>query len=183
MIARLPLTMARICEIEARIRGVSRDAAPARRPSFAQALGAARAEAVRHAAPARAEGGFDALILEAARRNGISADLVHAVIRAESDYDPHCRSHAGAMGLMQLMPGTARALGVTDPWDAAQNVQGGARYLREQLDRFGDISLALAAYNAGPGAVQRHGGIPPYAETQAYVRRVQRYLQERVSGQ
>jgi len=124
---------------------------------------------------------YHAIIREAAEATGVSADLLHAVIRAESDYDPACRSHAGAMGLMQLMPGTARSLGVGDPWDPAQNVLGGARYLREQLDRFGDVSLALAAYNAGPGAVGRYGGVPPYAETQRYVERVQQYLQERVS--
>jgi soluble lytic murein transglycosylase-like protein len=128
-------------------------------------------------------GRFDPIIRRAAEDTGLSEDLIHAVIRAESDYDPTCRSSAGAMGLMQLMPGTARGLGVTNAWDPAQNVAGGARYLREQLDTFGDLSLALAAYNAGPGAVRRYDGVPPYDETQTYVRRVQRYLQERMTGQ
>jgi len=188
VLSQLPITMARIAEIEARLDGVAAPAARAARSvrmapgSFAQALDAACAPTTATSAPGGANGKFDAIIEQAAEANGVSADLIHAVVRAESDYDPTCRSHAGAMGLMQLMPGTARGLGVTDPWDPAQNVRGGARYLREQLDRFGDTTLALAAYNAGPGAVQRHGGVPPYDETQTYVRRVQRYLQERVSG-
>jgi soluble lytic murein transglycosylase-like protein len=103
--------------------------------------------------------------------------LVAAVARAESGFNPAAVSPAGAQGLMQLMPSTARGLGVTDPFDPAQNLDGGARYLRAQLDRFGDPALALAAYNAGPGAVSRAGGIPPYAETQTYVQRVLGYYQ------
>ncbi len=184
------MTMARIAEIEARLEGVAaRSASTARSGggvpgSFAQALDAAHAAPPTTTAttPGAAGGRFDAIIQQAADATGVSADLLHAVVRAESDYDPNCRSHAGAMGLMQLMPGTARGLGVTDPWDPAQNVSGGARYLREQLDRFGDVTLALAAYNAGPGAVQRYGGVPPYDETQTYVQRVRAYLQERVAG-
>ena len=92
------------------------------------------------------------------------------VARTVSGFDPTAGSPAGARGLCQLMPGTARALGVTDVTDPAQSLEGGAKYLRQQLDRFGgDYTKALAAYNAGPGAVQRHGGVPPYAETQHYV--------------
>ena len=186
MLSRLPVTMARIAEIEARLGAVHAagpQQAPPRTGGFAQALDAARRPSSATASgTGRGPAAFDAIIRDAAQATGVSADLLHAVIRAESDYDPTCRSHAGAMGLMQLMPGTARSLGVGDPWDPAQNVLGGARYLREQLDRFGDVSLALAAYNAGPGAVGRYGGVPPYAETQRYVQRVQQYFQERVSA-
>lgn len=115
------------------------------------------------------------LIRQAAQESGVDAALVAAVARAESGFNPSAVSPAGAQGLMQLMPGTARGLGVADPFDAAQSARGGAKYLRTQLDRFGDPALALAAYNAGPGAVTRAGGIPPYAETQAYVQRVMGY--------
>ena len=90
---------------------------------------------------------------------------------AESNWDPVIVSHRGAIGLAQLMPGTAEELGV-DPWDAYDNLDGGARYLRQQYDRFGTWELALAAYNAGPGAVAKYGGIPPYKETQEYVQKV-----------
>lgn len=156
------------------------DASAAQRASstdFAQVLGQARAATA--AAPSPTEGRFGALIARAAARYGVDEDLVHAVVQAESDYDPTCRSHCGATGLMQLMPGTARALGVSDATDPTQNIDGGVRYLRQQLDRFKDVDLALAAYNAGPGAVQRHGGVPPYRETQAYVKRVMQTLWQR----
>jgi soluble lytic murein transglycosylase-like protein len=115
----------------------------------------------------------------AAQQYGISRDLVDAVAWQESRYNPRARSSAGAIGVMQLMPGTARNLGVTNPHDVRQNVAGGAAYLREQLDRFGNnIPLALAAYNAGPGAVRKYGGIPPYRETQNYVRKIMQRLSE-----
>jgi len=126
-----------------------------------------------------AGGKYDAIITAAAADHGLDADLVHAVVRAESDYNPWCKSRAGAQGLMQLMPGTAAALGVSDPWDPEQNIQGGTRYLAAQLARFGSLELALAAYNAGPGAVRRYSGVPPYPETQQYVERVARYLEQR----
>lgn len=131
--------------------------------------------------PPRASGlgSFAALFRQAEARWGLPTGLVEAVAKAESGFNPKAVSRAGALGLMQLMPSTARSLGVSDPLDPAQNVEGGARYLRELLDRFdGNLALALAAYNAGPGAVARFGGIPPYKETQAYVNRVLTYMQE-----
>jgi soluble lytic murein transglycosylase-like protein len=119
---------------------------------------------------------YDAMIQAAAQRNGVDPSLLKALIRQESNFDPNAGSPAGAQGLTQLMPGTAAALRVTDPHDPQQAIEGGARYLRQQLDAFGgDETKALAAYNAGPGAVQRYGGVPPYAETQEYVRNVLGY--------
>lgn len=108
-----------------------------------------------------------------AHDRGLSPRLVQAVIQIESAYDSRARSRKGAMGLMQLMPDTARLLRVSDPYDPAQNIRGGTLYLRRQLDRFdGDLTLALAAYNAGPTAVTDYGGVPPYPETRNYVRKV-----------
>lgn len=103
--------------------------------------------------------------------------LVKAVIKVESDYNPRAVSRKGALGLMQLLPSTARLLKVMDPMNPDDNVRGGSRYLREMLDQFGgNLELALAAYNAGPNAVRRHGGIPPYDETRDYVTRVKKYM-------
>lgn len=116
------------------------------------------------------------LVQQAAARYGVDADLIHAVIRAESGYDPSAVSHAGAMGLMQLMPENCRDYGVSDPFDCAQNINAGVRQLKDLISRFGRTDLALAAYNAGPGAVSRYGGIPPYRETQDYVRKITGWL-------
>ncbi|MCL2248249.1 MAG: lytic transglycosylase domain-containing protein [Oscillospiraceae bacterium] len=120
---------------------------------------------------------LDAIFEEAGRRYNLSPDLLKAVAKVESNFRPDAVSRVGAMGIMQLMPGTAKHLGVDDPFDVRQNIFGGARYLREQLDRFdGDITLALAAYNAGWPTVQRHGGVPPIRETQNYVQKVLSHL-------
>jgi len=118
---------------------------------------------------------YDALILHAAQRYGVSPALVKAVCLAESAMNPRAVSRAGAQGLMQLMPGTAGDLDVSDPFDPAQSIDGGARYLAQQLRSFGDVTLALAAYNAGPAAVRAAGGVPNFTETQRYVKRVGGY--------
>lgn len=124
---------------------------------------------------------FDAIINTAAQNTGLDPAFIRAVMIAESGGNPKAKSGAGALGLMQLMPATAKGLGVTDPFDPMQNILGGARYLKTQFDRFGDLRLALAAYNAGPGAVRKYGGIPPYAETKNYVEKVMK-LYEKFKG-
>lgn len=129
------------------------------------------------------ESGFQDLINRAAEMYNISPLLIAAVMKQESSFNPNAQSSAGAMGLMQLMPDTARGLGVDNPWDAAENIFGGAKYLRELLDTFGnDVSSAVAAYNAGPGAVQKYGGVPPYAETQNYVENVMASMGDQAVG-
>jgi len=130
---------------------------------------------VRSGKPAACPAELEPIVASAAERYGVDPALVKAVIRAESGFRQEAVSRAGAIGLMQLMPGTARALGV-DPSDAAQNIDGGVRYLKQQIDRFGSVENALAAYNAGPGSVTRYGGVPPYAETQRYVANVLSYM-------
>ena len=116
---------------------------------------------------------FEPLIQEAATHHGVQPELVRAVIQTESAYDQRAVSSAGARGLMQLMPDTARRFGVRDAFDARDNIFGGVRYLRVLLNLFrGDVALTVAAYNAGEGAVTRHGGIPPYRETRDYVRKI-----------
>lgn len=119
------------------------------------------------------QSGFESLIQKASQKYNVDADLVKAVIQNESDYDADAVSSAGALGLMQLMPATAESLGVDNPLDPAQNIEGGVKLLRELLNQFGgNITNTLAAYNAGAGAVMQYGGIPPYQETQTYVNRV-----------
>ncbi len=125
---------------------------------------------------------FQPEIAAAARQYGVEEAIVRAIIHAESAYNPMALSRAGAQGLMQLMPPTAKRFGVTDSYDAAQNIRGGVQYLAWLLKRFnGDLTLAAAGYNAGEGAVDRHGGVPPYSETRYYVQRVAQ-LAERYRG-
>jgi Rod binding domain-containing protein len=121
---------------------------------------------------------FGREIRDSARRHRLDPALIHSVIKAESAGNPRAVSHAGAKGLMQLIDSTATSLGLTNVFDPAQNIEGGASYLKQLIDRYGDVDTALAAYNAGPGAVDRHGGIPPYRETEAYVERVKRYFEQ-----
>lgn len=116
---------------------------------------------------------IEALVVAAARRHGLDPALVRAVVAVESAFQPRAVSPKGAQGLMQLMPATARSLGVVDPFDAGQSLDGGTRHLKGLVERYGgNLGLALAAYNAGEGAVARHRGVPPYRETRDYVRRV-----------
>jgi soluble lytic murein transglycosylase-like protein len=145
--------------------------APAGATTGATATGAAGAAGTGANTPYAAE--IDA----AAKKYNVDPALLRGLIRQESNFNPNAGSPAGARGLTQLMPGTAAALGV-DPSIPAQAIEGGAKYLRQQLDKFGKPELALAAYNAGPGAVSRYGGVPPYAETQNYVRKVMAYAAE-----
>ena len=126
---------------------------------------------------------FGELIRKSAEKYGVDVDLVFSVVAAESNFNPKAVSRRNARGLMQLLPETAKRLGVRDIYDPAQNIDGGTRYLRDLLKLYeGDLALALAAYNAGPGAVQRYGRIPPYNETIAYVRAIRKTYALRKSG-
>ncbi len=156
-----------------------------RRPDII-AVAVRGATAIRATRAARPPNGqdFSAIILREATRHGVRPELVRAVIQVESAFDPRARSPVGAMGLMQLMSGTAADLQVIDPYDPEQNIRGGVTYLRSLLDRFdGNEELALAAYNAGPGAVARHGNqVPPFSETRNYLARVRSSADASSSG-
>lgn len=125
------------------------------------------------------ENRFDDLISEAALKYDVDVDLIRAVIRAESNFNPRAKSPVGAKGLMQLMPALQKDFGIEDPFDPRQNVMGGVRYLRKLLDLHGgNVALALASYNAGPGNVARYGGVPPFRETRGYVKKITNWLSE-----
>ncbi len=155
--------------------------------SFAAALQAATTADYAPTTPLGAQGAgsgdagaseYDPLIEQAAARNGLDPAILHGLIQQESGFDPNSQSSAGAAGLTQLMPGTASSLGVANPLNPAESIEGGARYLSQMMSRFGgNTEAALAAYNAGPGAVQQYGGVPPYAETQSYVSKVLGYAE------
>ena len=115
---------------------------------------------------------YEAIFDEASRTYGVSKSLLLAVAKQESNFDANSVSHAGAQGIMQLMPGTAKTLGVKNAFDPYENIMGGAKLLRDNIRSFGSVPLALAAYNAGPGAVKKYGGVPPYKETQDYVKKI-----------
>lgn len=150
-----------------------------RREAAAPSVSANKRQTLAQARP------FAGLVIAAAAEHDLPEALLHAVIQAESNYNPTALSKSGAAGLMQLMPETARELGVEDVWDPEANIRGGARYLKRLLTMFdNDLSLALAAYNAGPAAVRNRGGvIPPFAETQRYVPKVIEHYQRLQAGQ
>jgi len=157
----------RLAQIERLLAPATTPTAPA--PASTTATGFSQALALA-SAPAGGATPYAGEIAQAAQSAGVDPSLLTALVKQESGFDPNARSAAGAQGLTQLMPATAASLGVTDPLDPAQSLAGGAAYLRQQLDRFGgDVRSALAAYNAGPGAVEAAGGVPAYPETQQYV--------------
>jgi soluble lytic murein transglycosylase-like protein len=129
-------------------------------------------------------GSIDEMVAQVAARESLPPQLIHSVIKVESNYDPNAVSPKGALGLMQLIPATARRFGVNNVFNPADNIQGGAKYLRYLLELFkGDYPRALAAYNAGEGAVTRYGGVPPYPETRNYLVQVGRQLEKNMAGQ
>jgi soluble lytic murein transglycosylase-like protein len=156
----------------AALQALSRSQTAATPPAAAQTAAPTQANAVPPPATPTLDlpGGFGKLVDEAARKYGVEPALIAAVIETESRFNPDAVSRAGAKGLMQLMPDTARGLGVTDPGDPVQNVLGGAKLLGQLIEKYGgNLEKAIAAYNAGSGAVDKYGGIPPYAETRKYV--------------
>ncbi|MEP6569497.1 MAG: lytic transglycosylase domain-containing protein [Acidobacteriota bacterium] len=136
-------------------------------------VSAAQVETIPADVPLSGDCDLDWIIFRAGEKEGVDPRFIHAVIKQESKYDPKAISYVGAQGLMQMMPATAKRFGLKDPFDAAANVEAGTKYLKWLLKRFnGDVSLALAGYNAGEGAVDKYKGVPPYSETQTYVKKI-----------
>jgi soluble lytic murein transglycosylase-like protein len=158
--------------------GSTAAASPANFASALQTAATATPAAYAPASGATQSTPYDALIEQAAQRYGVDPAVLHGLIQQESGFDPNAQSSAGASGLTQLMPGTASSLGVANPLNPAEAIEGGARYLSQLTSEFGgNTTDALAAYNAGPGAVKQYGGVPPYAETQSYVTKVLGYAE------
>lgn len=180
-LSRIDAVRQRITEIETKVGMRQKHNMPVDQPSFEQLLDTeikkgktspAIADGDTQLAGTVAASEYNAIIAEAAAKYKVDPRLVSAVAETESDFSQEARSAAGAIGVMQLMPDTAKALGV-NPYDAKENIEGGAHYLRQMLDTFGgDVTKAVAAYNAGPQAVKDHGGVPPYQETIGYVNKV-----------
>lgn len=163
----LQMTLRRIEEIRSRFEPQANAPGSAPAPDFDTLLQGALQEGA-----SGIPSNIGSIIAEQAAQQGLDPDLLKAVIKNESGFNPQAVSPVGAQGLMQLMPATARGLGVTNSFDPTQNVAGGAKYLKGLLNQYQSLPKALAAYNAGPGAVNKYGGIPPYAETQNYVKKV-----------
>ena len=140
--------------------------------SFQNVLSSVAQGARKTAALPKGAAQYEAIFDEASRTYGVSKSLLLAVAKQESNFNANSVSHAGAQGIMQLMPGTAKTLGVKNAFDPYENIMGGAKLLRDNIRAFGSVPLALAAYNAGPGAVKKYGGVPPYKETQDYVKKI-----------
>lgn len=142
-------------------------------PVMAPVVDAAQVETIPADIPLSGDCDLDWIIFRAGEKAGVDPRFIHAVIQQESKYDPKAVSHVGAQGLMQMMPATAKRFGLKDPFDATANVEAGTKYLQWLLKRFdGDVSLALAGYNAGEGSVDKYKGVPPYGETQDYVKKI-----------
>jgi soluble lytic murein transglycosylase-like protein len=176
----LQSTLQRIADIESRLGSLlpnTQPAVPQGGASFDEALGQAMNQAQGSNAAAPVPAVLSGLIDDQAQSNGLDGDLLKAIIKNESNFNPKAVSPVGAQGLMQLMPGTATELGVTNSFDPAQNIAGGAKYLKTLLNKYHSVPQAVAAYNAGPGAVDKYNGIPPYPETTRYVQKVMQSYQ------